>query len=134
MTEEFETVSREQTLAVAVEAMLGEGVAHVFVIEDDTPAAVITQRKALVACYRTDDPMSEIPLSGFSRGLEVRASPDETVLLCAGRLRNATVDCLPVVDKLSVEGVLTKEDLIDNLSNITGEVLEQDKRERDWRE
>lgn len=87
----------------------------------------------MVACYQTDDPLTEIPLSGFSRGLEAQASPDETVLLCTGRLRNASVDCLPVVDKLSVEGVLTKDDLIDNLSSITGELLEQDKPERDWR-
>lgn len=133
MTEEFETVQRNQTLADAVEAMLSEAIAHVFVIEDGTPTALLTQRKALIACYQTDDPLTEIPLSGFSRGLETQASPDETVLLCAGRLRNASVDCLPVVDKLSVEGVLTKDDLIDNLSSITGEVLEQNKPERDWR-
>lgn len=132
MTEQFETVSREKTLAAAVEAMLHEQVAHVFVVEDDTPSALITRRKALTACYQTDEPLTEIPLSGFSRGLETRADPNETVLLCVGRLQTASVDCLPVVDKLSVKGILTKNDVIDNLSNITDETLEQEQRRHDW--
>ncbi|MFB6194159.1 MAG: CBS domain-containing protein [Halobaculum sp.] len=132
MTDQFETVSRDRTLAAAVEAMLREEVAHVFVVEDGTPAALITRRKALTACYQTDDPLSGIPLSGFSRGLETQAGPGETVLLCVGRLRAASLDCLPVVDGLSVEGILTKDDVIDNLSNITDETLEQEQRRRDW--
>lgn len=132
MTEEFETIPYDQTLDEAIELMLGNRVDHVFVIEDGTPAAMITNRKALIACYKTDAPVSNIPISGFSRGLETRVGPDESALLCMGKLRRAKVDCLPVVAGMSVEGVLTRDDVIDNLSNITEDMLEEDERRNHW--
>jgi CBS domain-containing protein len=132
MTEEFETIPYDRTLDEALELMLGNRIDHVFVVEDSTPAAMITARKALIACYKTDAPVSEIPISGFSRGLETRVGPKESALICIGKLRRAKVDCLPVVEGISVEGVVTTDDVIDNLSNITEEMLREDDRRDEW--
>lgn len=132
MTGEFETVSRGQTLDEAVELMLGNEVEHILVIEEGTPMVMITRRKALLACYRTDAPLSEIPVSGFSRGLETNIGPNETVLIAVGKLRQAKADCLPVVSGMSVEGVLTRDDVIENLSSITDNMTEEDERRDEW--
>lgn len=132
MTEDFETVPPDQTLDSVVELMLRNTVDHVFIVTGDTPAAIVTRRKALVACYKTDAPLSDIPVSGFDSGLEIKASPNETALIAVGKLRRAKMDCLPVVNGMSVEGVLTKDDIIKNISNITGEMMEEDERKDEW--
>lgn len=134
MTTEFETIPYDRTVDEAVEVMLSNRTDNVFVVEDGTPAAMLTTRKVLIACYKTDAPVSEIPISGFSRGIENRVGPNETALMCTGKLRQSTADCLPVVDGMSVEGVLTTNDVIQNLTNITENMLTEDQRRDEWTE
>jgi CBS domain-containing protein len=132
MTGDFETIPRDRTLDEAVKLMLGNRVDHIVVTEDETPAAMITRRKALIACYRTDAPLSEIPISGFSRGLETTVGPNETALIAVGKLRRAKMNCLPVINGISVQGVVTKDDIIENLSNITSDMMEKDEQKDEW--
>jgi CBS domain-containing protein len=134
MSKDFETVPPDQTLDSAVESMLGNTVDHVFVVEDGTPAAMITRRKALIACYKTDAPLSDIPISGFSRGLETKIGQNETVLIAVGKLRRTKLNCLPVVSGMSVEGVLTKDDVIQSISNITEDMIEKEEQKDEWTE
>ncbi len=131
MTGNFETIPRDRTLDEAVKLMLNNRVDHIFVVENGAPAAMLTRRKALVACYKTDAPLSDIPISGFSRGLKTKVGPDETVLIAVGKLRQANINCLPVVNGMSVEGVVTKDDIIENLSNITTSMMENEEEERE---
>ncbi|MFB6256402.1 MAG: CBS domain-containing protein, partial [Haloplanus sp.] len=128
------TIPRDRTLDEAVELMLSNRVDHIVVVEDGTPAAMITRRKVLVACYKTDAPLSDIPISGFSRGLETKIGPNETVLIAVAKLRRAKVNCLPVVNGVSIEGVVTKDDIIENLSNITSDMIEKDERKDEWKD
>lgn len=132
MTTDVETLPRNSTLYRAVETMLREEASHVIVTEDGTPAGVVTRRKVLVATYRTDDPLSEIPLSSFDRGFDVTVEPTRTVLLSVGYLQRSSAECLPVVDDLDIVGVLTKDDILENVSNIKSETLEAEKRGRKW--
>lgn len=132
MTTDFETIPRDQTLDEAVKIMLSKKVDHLFIITDGEPTAMLTRRKALIACYKTDAPLSEIPVSGFSNGLKTRVGPNEAVLIAVGKLRQTNVNCLPVVSGMSVEGVVTKDDIIGNLSNITSAMMETDERKDEW--
>lgn len=132
MTTDFETIPRDRTLNEAVKLMLSNRIDHIFMIENGEPTAMLTRRKALTACYKTDAPLSEIPISGFSNGLETRVGPNEAVLIAVGKLRQTNVNCLPVVSGMSVEGVVTKDDIIGNLSNITSDMMEKDERKDEW--
>ncbi|ELZ61005.1 CBS domain containing protein [Halorubrum hochstenium ATCC 700873] len=132
MTEDFAAVERNETLDRAVRAMLRDDVNHVVVEEGETPSAIITRRKVLHACYQTDSPLSEIPVSGFDRGFEAMIEPNTTALLAVGRIQNSEVSCLPVVDEMEVLGILTKDDIIDNVSNITSDTLRRDDRRSEW--
>jgi CBS domain-containing protein len=132
MTGDFETIPRDRTLDEAVELMLSNSIDHVFVVEDGAPVAMVTRRKALIACYKTDEPLSDIPVSGFSRGLEARVGPNETVLIAVGKLRRVNVNCLPVVSGMSVEGVVTRDDIIENLSNITSDMMQREEKKDEW--
>lgn len=133
MTDRFEVIQREKQLDGAVELMLQNGVEYLFITEDDSPVAMLTRRKILIACYKTDAPLSEIPIAGFSRGLETRVGPNESALICVGKLRRAKVSCLPVVDGMSVEGVVTRNDVLENLSSITDNMLENENMSEEWK-
>lgn len=132
MTRDFETVARSAALDAVVERMLRNGVDHVVATENDDPTALITRRKVLIASYKTDDPLSEIPVSGFGHGLEARIGPNVTVLLSVGKMQQSAIECLPVVDGMEVVGVLTKDDILENVSNITSEVLDAEDRREEW--
>jgi|APHM01.1.fsa_nt_gi Predicted signal-transduction protein containing cAMP-binding and CBS domains len=132
MTRDFETVARSAALDTVVERMLRNDVDHVIATKDDDPAGVITRRKVLIASYKTDHPLSEIPVSGFGHGLESHIGPSATVLLSVGKIQQSNLECLPVVDGMQVVGVLTKDDILENVSNITSEVLDAEDRREEW--
>ena len=132
MTEDFETLSRDQTLRDVIKCMLKNNVDHVVVMEDDMPSAIITRRKVLMASYKLDRPPSKIPLSGFGRGLETMIDPDTSVLMSVAKLQKERSECLPVVDEMEIVGVLTKDNIIENVSNITDHIVSQDKRRDEW--
>jgi CBS domain-containing protein len=132
MTTDVQRVDRSTTLAAAVERMLRNETDHVVVMEDDTPTALVTRRKALLAAFKTGDPLADIPLSGFGRGFDRIGRPDRTVLLSVGELKRAGADCLPILEDTNVVGVLTRRDVLENVSNITSETLAADREGRDW--
>ncbi len=132
MTTELEYVSRGETLATAVERMFRNGINHVIVREGDQPTALITHRTALLAAYRADEALSDVSLTRFGRGFERTSSPDRTVLLSVGHLRRSKTGCLPVVDGMEVVGVLTREDVLSNVANITSETLRADEAGHEW--
>lgn len=132
MTSDFETVARDASLYVAVETMLRSGTEYVVLTSDEEPDGLITQRKALIACYKTERALPEIPVSGFAVGFPTTIKPDATALLATGHLVKADVSVLPVVEGLELVGVVTREDLLDNSSNLRREVFEQDERRDDW--
>lgn len=132
MTTNIETATPSQTLDDIVETMFENEINHVVVVENDTPAAIVTRRKVLIATYKTDAPLSEIPVSGFGRGLGTTISPNTTVLLAVGKVQKLKADCVPVVDGMEVMGVLTQDDIINNVSKITDEMLEHNQRGEEW--
>lgn len=132
MTTEVETISRDRSLREAVETMLRNDVNHVIVREEGAPTAIVTRRKVLVACYKTDNALSDIPVAGFGRGFEGTLDPNRTLLFAAGQMKRAEIDSIPVLDDREVVGVLTKDDILDNVSNITDEALETEQQRDNW--
>lgn len=132
MTTEIERISQGETLAAAVERMLRNEVDHVIVRDGETPTALVTYRTALLAAFRADEPLSDIPLTRFGRGFERTSSPDRAVLLSVGQLRRAETGCLPVLQDMTVVGVLTQEDVVANVANMTSQTLEADREAREW--
>lgn len=132
MTRDFETTSFDQMLDNVAEIMLRKNVDHVVARVDGTPSVIVTRRKVILASYKTDLPLSEIPISGFGRGLDTAIRPSGTVLLSVGKLQEAEAECIPVVEDMEVLGVLTKDDIVENVSKITGTDLQSEDRRTEW--
>lgn len=132
LTTEFEQVSRDATLAEAVGRMLERESDYVVLTDAGDPDGVLTERKALVAAYKTGKALSEIPVAGFSTGFPTTVTPDTTVLLAVAHMRESGVEVLPVVEDLELVGVVTRETLLDNMKNLRSEALSVAEQGKEW--
>ncbi|WEL18927.1 CBS domain-containing protein [Halorhabdus sp. BNX81] len=132
MSTDYLTVSRDRSLRAAVEILLKDGRESIIITDGDDPDGLITQRSALIACYKTDDPLSEIPVSGFASGFPTSVKPDATVLFAIGQLINADTDVLPVVEGLELVGVVTREDMLNEYTNLRNEAFNTVEQRKDW--
>jgi len=134
MSREYLTVKRGQSLRDAVEAMLKEGQESVIITNEGEPDGLITRRSALIAAYKTDEPLSKVPVSGFASGFPTSVKPDATVLFAIGQLINADEEVLPVVEDLELVGVVTRENLLDEYTNLRNEAFDTIERRKEWEE
>lgn len=134
MTDEYESISRSRRLKTAVGVMLKNGTEFVILTDESEPDGIITRRSALIACYKTDEPLSEIPVSGFASGFPTTVEPDSTVLFAIGLLVSNDAEVLPVVDGLELVGIVTREILLEKYSNLRNEAFANIERRIEWEE
>lgn len=132
MIEEFATVETSGTLKDAVVTMLKSDHDYLIVTDDGQPTGLITPRRALVACVKTGKPIHEIPVSGFASGFPVTIEPDTPVLFAISHMRRSQVDVLPVQDGLSIEGVVTRNEIVQNVSKMRTEAINNAQEEQEW--
>lgn len=132
MSTDVRRVPRSESLRTAVGVMLRTNVEAVVLTADGDPNGLITMRKALIAAFKTDDSLSEIPLQGFASGFSVSVAPDSTVLFGIGRLVSSDLDVLPVLDGLELVGIVSREDMLDEYSNLRREAIEDNEKRSEW--
>ncbi|MFW6436021.1 MAG: CBS domain-containing protein [Halococcoides sp.] len=132
MSTDFRTVPRSESLKAAVGVMLKADVEAVIITDGGDPSGIVTRRKALIASFKTDDPLSEIPLAGFSSGFPTSVAPDSTVLFAIGQLVSSNLEVLPVIDDLDLVGIVTRENMLDEYSNLRNEAFDSLERRTEW--
>ncbi len=132
MIEDFATVTESASLEDAAIGMLKSDHEYLIVTDDGEPVGLITPRRALVACVKTGKPIDEIPVSGFATGFPVTVEPDTPVLFAISHMRRAQVEVLPVQTDLSIVGVVTRSGIVQNVSNLRNEALNNAKEESKW--
>lgn len=132
MSTNVQTVARTESLRTAVTVMLRTNVEAVVLTEDGDPNGLVTERRALAAGVKTDEPFSEIPLTGFGTGFPNSVSPDTTVLFGIGRIVSAAIDVLPVLDGLDLVGLVSREDMLGEYSNLRREAIATNDQRAEW--
>lgn len=132
MTTDLITVGDTATLHDAVERMLAEAVPYGVITNSDVPAGLITEHKALRVCYETGKPMTEIPVSQLAGGFDHTLQPGTTVLFAIAAMMKHGRDVMPVMDGISLEGVLTREDVMSNVQQFRREAIDLEGRQTRW--
>jgi tRNA nucleotidyltransferase (CCA-adding enzyme) len=133
MSEDFATVDRNKNLHQAVRKIVEKDLNNIVMTDSNGgPVGIVTQKKSLVACLKTKKAIHNIPLSGFSTGFKRRMEPSTPVLFASSRMVDEGVEVLPVQEGMSIVGVLTKEDIVRNVSNLRKEALENSKSKNNW--
>jgi CBS domain-containing protein len=131
-TEETVRMAATGSLQDAVTTMHQRKTPYCVVEVDGIPSGLLTERDALDACRRSGRPLTEIPLKHFASGFDVAVTPDKTVYYAVGLMVSHGLDALPVKDGLEIVGVLTQEDVMANLTNLTRETVHNLGKKGKW--
>ena len=132
MTTDVVTCDHEATLQAAATRMLERHVGSVIVTADGDPAGILTETDALQAGVVTDRPFSEITVGDVASHPLITVTRDVTVGRAVDRMREEDVKKLVVVDGLSLEGIVTRSDVVLHFGEFIDEAHAIDDRREDW--
>lgn len=132
MTTDLITVDESETLHDAVGRMLTEGVPYGVITDGDVPSGLLTERTVVRACYETGNSMQDIPVRRLANGFGITLQPDTTVLFASAAMIKHDVDVMPVMDGISLEGVLTRDDVMANVQRFKREAIDLEGRQSAW--
>ena len=138
MSRELVTVPVGATMKGAAGQMLHNGVGSVIVMNDGTPAGIVTEMDALRVGYATNRPFEKVPVQKVMSRPLVTIEPIKTVRTAIGRMHKEGVKKLPVVSGFDLVGIVTMSDIILNHGELLNEArsLESGHGNRDpdeWR-
>jgi len=132
MTSDVVTAAPDERLRACVERMLREGVGSVVVVADGAHRGIVTESDALLAAYRTERPLGEIPARAAMSSPIERVSPSATALKAARRMEDAGVKKLAVVENLELRGIVTLSDVVEHLDSVHDEAREIARTRKRW--
>ena len=112
MTKPVQVIAPHATAAEAAERMHRSRIRHLVVIDGAAVAGVLSDRD--VAGKSEAALRQQSVLEIMSRPV-ITIGPSETVREAANLMRGHTIDCLPVVDRGRLTGILTTTDLLNLL-------------------
>ena len=138
MSRELVTVPVGATMKGAAGQMLHNDVGSVIVMNDGTPAGIVTEMDALRVGYATNRPFEQVPVRKVMSRPLVTIEPGKTVRTAIGRMHKEDVKKLPVVSGFDLVGIVTMSDIIMNHGELLNEArsLESGHGNRDpdeWR-
>jgi len=114
MSREIVTVPVGATMKGVAGQMLHNDVGSVIVMNDGTPAGIVTEMDALRVGYATNRPFEKVPVRKVMSRPLVTIEPTKTIQTAIGRMRTEDVKKLPVVSGFDLEGIITMTDIILN--------------------
>jgi len=132
MATDVVSVDREATLAEAARAMLEADAGSTIVTNDGTPTGIVTKTDALLAGSAAERTFDEIEVAEVMSSPLETVQPDATVRAAVDRMTAAGVTKLPVLEGLSLKGIVTMTDVVTSYPDIIREVHELEGRREEW--
>ncbi|ACV10372.1 putative signal transduction protein with CBS domains [Halorhabdus utahensis DSM 12940] len=133
MSTDVVTVDRDASLRDAVGKLLTHEVGSVVVVSNEgNPVGIVTETDALNAGYRTGNPFEDIRVMDLAHRPVITTSPSATVQWVARKMADNDVKKVPVMDDLSLVGMVTLTDIVWRLSDIRAEVGDMSTAPEDW--
>jgi len=130
MSTDVVTVDADATLHEAVGRLLAERVGSVVVVDDGTPAGIVTETDALAAAHERGEPLDAIAVSDLTQSPLVTTTAGRTVQSVARTMADESVKKVVVVDDLDIVGIVTLTDIVWRLADLRKEA--SDLARRDW--
>lgn len=120
------------SLQTAASRMLEARVGSVVVTDEGDPVGILTETDVLGAGVRAGRPFEELPVrTAMSRPLET-VGPDASVSTAVATMTRHGIKKLPVVEGLSVVGVVTATDVVYAHREFVGELRRVERQRPDW--
>jgi CBS domain-containing protein len=125
-------VEADRSLEDAVSLMLDADSEYCVVTVGGEPGGLVTERRAVLAVYKYDRPLEELPASVFATGFDETITPGRTLLYAVGRMRKRETHVLPVVENLHLNGLLTERDVVRSVERLRAELSKQATDRTKW--
>jgi len=133
MSTDVVTVDRDASLRDAVGKLLTHEVGSVVVVSNEgNPVGIVTETDALTAGYRTGNPFEDIRVMDLAHRPVITTSPSATVQWVARKMADNDVKKVPVMDDLSLVGIISLTDIVWRLSDIRAEAGNLSSAPEDW--
>jgi CBS domain-containing protein len=132
MSTDVVTVGVDATVGDAVDRLLDSGVGSVIVVEDGTPAGIVTESDALRVARETGKPLSEIGVGEVGHAPVVTTDPSRSVASVARTMTAEGVKKIPVLDGLDLVGIVTMTDVVWRLPELRQEASDIATLREEW--
>lgn len=133
MTSDLVGCEADATLETVAAQMLEHRVGSVLVYRADDPAGIVTETDLIRAGYRTERPFDDVVVEDVMSRPLVTVADDATLRKAAARMESEHVKKLPVLDGLTVVGIVTMTDIAYHLSDVKRQVHRMEQRAtREW--
>ncbi|ATW88130.1 CBS domain protein [Halohasta litchfieldiae] len=138
MSTDLVTVPSGATMKGAAGQMLHNDVGSVIVLNNETPAGIVTEMDALRVGYAANRPFESVPVRKVMSRPLITIEPTKTARTAIGRMHKNNIKKLPVVSGFDLVGILTMTDIVQNHGKLLNEArnLESGHGRRDpdeWR-
>jgi len=134
MSADVVTATADESLRTCVERMFRRDVGSVVIVRDGAHAGIVTESDALLAAYRTERALGEIPARAAMSSPVEHVNPSTTVLTAARKMRENGIKKLVVLEGLELRGVFTLSDVVENVDQVREEAGEIARTRRRWKE
>jgi CBS domain-containing protein len=115
MTKKIVMIDHDKTALEAAKIMTEKGISSLFVVKDNHPVGIVTERDFIKKICATELPVGEIKISDIMSKILTTADPDTPIEVAVQRMVNHKIRRLPVMEGGKLVGIITVTDLAKHL-------------------
>lgn len=115
MTKDIVMIDGGKSTLEAAKVMAEKGISSVFVLEDDKPVGIVTERDFIKKVCAKDLPVSQVKVSDIMSKILTTADPETPIEVAIQRMVNHKIRRLPITEAGKIVGIITVTDLAKHL-------------------
>jgi CBS domain-containing protein len=115
MTKNMVMIDHDKTALEAVRIMSEKGISSLFVVKDNHPIGIVTERDFIKKICAKELPVAEVKISDIMSKILTTAAPDTAIEVAVQRMVNHKIRRLPVMEGGKLVGIITVTDLAKHL-------------------
>ncbi|MFL6526041.1 MAG: cyclic nucleotide-binding/CBS domain-containing protein [Nitrososphaera sp.] len=115
MTKNMVMIDYDKSALEAAKIMAEKGISSLFVVKDNRPVGIVTERDFIKKICAEQLPVSEVKMSDIMSKILTTADPDTPIEVAVQRMVNHKIRRLPIMEGGKLVGIITVTDLAKHL-------------------
>jgi CBS domain-containing protein len=115
MTKDMVMIDHDKTAMEAAKIMTEKGISSVFVVRDNDPIGIVTERDFIKKICARGLPVTQVKVGDIMSEILTTADPETPIDVAVQRMVNHKIRRLPITDSGKLVGIITVTDLAKHL-------------------
>jgi CBS domain-containing protein len=115
MTKDMVMIDHDKTAMEAAKIMTEKGISSVFVVRDNNPIGIVTERDFIKKICARGLPVTQVKVGDIMSEILTTAGPETPIDVAVQRMVNHKIRRLPITDSGKLVGIITVTDLAKHL-------------------